>query len=76
MSMRDEEYDAYVKAEYQLTQRLMEKERLERKAHRGAEEAQYQEPYLQALRDAIEASIEAKTALTLIQKFIKEIESK
>lgn len=69
------ELRAYKEVEYHLTQRLMEKERLERKAHRGCVESQYQEPYLQQWTDAINASIETKQALVSIQKFIKEIES-
>lgn len=67
---------AYKEAEYHLTQNLMEKERLERKAHRGSIEAGYQNPYLQAWLDATSATVQAQTALHAITQLIKEIESK
>lgn len=70
------ELRAYKETEYHLTQRLMEKERLERKAHRGCIEAQYQNPYLQAWLDATAATVQTQQALYNISTIIKEIESK
>lgn len=68
------ELRAYKEAEYHLTQRLMEKERLERKALRGCQEAKYQNPYLQAWLDATSAVVGVQRALESISSIIKEIE--